>query len=173
VTPRRFKKEVAEAVSSSRNFYLSKVLFKELFRRNLTKESIHRLDVLLSALNKARDSGLKPIIRILDFFKKVDEIQRSLGVSRYLLESCYSAEDQVSFDYCQSALNDLFIFAVSEVIGIEIKYMPSKPRKRKRTWRQKYTITPMASHKQKGQRTPVLEQLLSYYPTKIKALLAT
>lgn len=169
--PRRFKEEITKALSSSRDFYLSKILFKKLFRRNLARKSIHRLDVMLSALYRATDSGLKPIIRILDFFKKVNEIQRNLGVSRYLLESCYSAEDQVTFDYCQSALNDLFIFAISEAIGIEIKYMPSKAVKGKRTWKQKYIITPMASHTQNGQRTPILEQLLSYYPKRFKELL--
>ncbi|HUW47588.1 MAG TPA: hypothetical protein VMW36_02455, partial [Patescibacteria group bacterium] len=183
--PEEYKTEVAETLERSRRFYLSSSIFEQLLKKNLRRDNLHRLDVLLFSLYKATNHGSQPLVRILRLFDEVMILQRRLGMDSahardsYSLVDCYDAEEQVSFDYCPSILNDLFVFSVSEIVGIDLKYMSSRKERSKRSWKAKYEITPIfdwvadpkggAKRREKSN----LERILSLYPKRITKSLSS
>jgi hypothetical protein len=141
--PEEYKVEVAETLLHSRRFYLSSHIFKRLLARNLRQNKWHRLDILLFSLYKATEKGSQPIVRMGKLFEELMMLQKSLAIEAYSMEDCYDAENQKPFDCCKSVLNDLLIFGVSEIIGIDLKYMSSQKERGKRAWKPKYEITPI------------------------------
>jgi HD superfamily phosphohydrolase len=173
---KRHATEVANAVSLSRKFYLSKALFRKFLRKNLQPTNFHRLEVLLSSLYEATKRGSQPVLTIQNLFDEVKKTQRRLSVHAYSMEHCYDAENETSFEYCEQLLNDLFIFAVSGIIGIEIKYMRSRKERRKPAWKAKYEITPVfgwvySPTGSRRMRMSNLKRIRSYYPKNIRNLL--
>lgn len=168
--------EVANAVSRSKRFYISKTFFRKFLRKNLQPTNMHRLDVLLSSLYEATNKGSEPVLRIQNLFAEVKKTQKRLSVHAYSMEHCYDAENGTSFEYCGLVLNDLFIFAISGMAGIELKYMRSHREHGRPSWKAKYEITPVFGwiYNPTGprrMRTSDLKRVRGYYPKNIRDLL--
>jgi HD superfamily phosphohydrolase len=177
--PAEYRKEVADTLERSRRFYLSRDIFEALLKKGLRNDDLHRLDVLLFSLYKATKNGYQPLVRILSLFDEVMMLQKRLRRNSaytrdsYSFVDCYDAENKEQFNYCPSILNDLLIFSVSGIVGIDLKYMSSRREGSKLPWKAKYEITPIFDWipDPKGgvmrREKPNLERILSFYPEEI------
>ncbi|MGD0978605.1 MAG: HD domain-containing protein [Candidatus Bathyarchaeia archaeon] len=176
--PEEYKVEVEQTLCYSRRFYLSSDIFKRLLARNRRQNKWHRLDILLFSLYKATKEGSQPIVILGKLFEKVMILQKSLAIEEaYSMEDCYDPEKQERFDYCMSVLNDLLIFGVSEIIGIDLKYMSAKKERGKLALKPKYEITPIfdwvvdPAVGPKRRENSNLERILQYYPKEIRKII--